>query len=310
LVVTPVMPVVVSPPAQAKAVVVPPRPVQAVKQAKPRPSPVPAVPPATMLPMIERPVWAANVGTDQFGTWADLLVQGVTQRMRLIPAGSFQMGSAITESGRSQDEIQHAVTLSQSFWLADSPCTQELWQVVMPVNALGHLSPLSRDPQKPSLFTDDDKRPVEQVSWNDCAAFCQWLNSKVHSLNVLLPTEAQWEYACRAGTTGPYNGDLNATAWYADNAGAQTHPVKMMRPNAWGLFDMHGNVHEWCADWYRPCYGRAKRDPRGPTSGSHRVYRGGSWDRPAACARSAGRNGFVPGFRWSDLGFRLAAPVQ
>jgi formylglycine-generating enzyme required for sulfatase activity len=166
----------------------------------------------------------------------------------------------------------------------------------------------------PSGFKGADL-PVEQVSWDDAMAFCRRLTERERAAGRLpdgyvytLPTEAQWEYACRAGTTGPYAGDgnLDDMGWYSQNSGNTTHPVGQKRPNAWGLYDMHGNVWEWCRDWYGNYPGGLVRDPTGPASGSYRVNRGGCWNYPATECHSASRYFLGPGDRLYFFGFRLA----
>ena len=144
-------------------------------------------------------------------------------------------------------------------------------------------------------------RPWRQVSWDDCQAFCRKLGA-----GFRLPTEAEWEYACRAGTKGPYAGNLDDLAWYGENSGKTTHPVGQKKPNAWGLYDMHGNVWEWCSDWYGDYPAGAVTDPTGPGTGSLRVIRGGSWHDDAGHCRSAHRDGFSPGYPDDRLGLRLA----
>jgi formylglycine-generating enzyme required for sulfatase activity len=166
----------------------------------------------------------------------------------------------------------------------------------------------------PSYFKGP-KNPVERVSWDDCQAFLGKLNEKYGSAGVKfsLPTEAQWEYACRAGSTTRYSfGDdeksLGEYAWYAGNSGGRTHPVGEKKPNAFGLYDMHGNVWEWCVDWYRSIYyaNSPADDPRGFATDSHRVGRSGGWDNPAGSCRSANRGDSRPGDRGSNLGFRVS----
>jgi formylglycine-generating enzyme required for sulfatase activity len=236
------------------------------------------------------PAWASAVGKDGNGSWAKLVVGGQTQVLRLIPAGTFQMGSEANDD----EKPVHQVTISEPFWLGDSEVTQGLWQAVMGNN--------------PSKFTGDANRPVEQVSWDACQSFIQKFNGQVQGLRAGLPTEAQWEYACRAGTAGDYAGDLNAMAWYDANAGGTSHPVKGKLANAFGLYDMHGNVWEWCADWYADSYAAgSQHDPSGPSSGSLRVIRGGSWNLNAGYCRSAHRGGITPGGRATGIGFRVAA---
>jgi formylglycine-generating enzyme required for sulfatase activity len=168
----------------------------------------------------------------------------------------------------------------------------------------------------PSYFKNAGANaPVEGVSWDDAQEYCRKLTERERAAGRLpagyeysLPTEAQWEYACRAGTTGPYagNGDLSSMGWYDDNSGSTTHPVGQKQANAWGLYDMHGNVWEWCHDWYGSYPGGAVTDPTGASSGSYRVGRGGSWNLDAGFCRSALRIILDPSNRFINLGFRLA----
>ena len=215
-----------------------------------------------------------------------------------IPAGRFTMGSSSSEEGRDSDESQHQVMLSRGFFMAETECTQGQWEAVMGSN--------------PSNFKGTD-RPVEQVSWGEAVEFCRKLTAKQRQEGVLpegwewrLPTEAEWEYAARAGTTGARHGELDAIAWHGGNSGRETHGVKGKQANAWGLHDMIGNVWEWCGDWYGDYPTGSVTDPTGPGSGSFRVNRGGSWYFDAGSARSADRFWFGPGDRISNLGFRLA----
>ena len=206
-----------------------------------------------------------------------------------IPAGSFTMG------GTGSDETQHEVTLTKSFWLGRTEVTQAQWEAVTGKN--------------PSNFKGKDL-PVETVSWDDASDFCKKLNAKdllPAGWRWTLPTEAQWEYACRAGTTGDYAGALDDMAWYDSNSGSKTHPVGTKKANEWGLSDMHGNVWEWCADWYGDYPKGTATDPTGSNDGSNRVDRGGSWDNVGSLCRSAGRRWYSPGFRIYGIGFRVAA---
>jgi formylglycine-generating enzyme required for sulfatase activity len=266
--------------------------------------PAPALP-AAVLPAPPHPKWAAATGTDHAGSWADLVAAGITQRLRWIPPGTFTMGDPHAErdeavrTGASPelvaDEVPHQVTLSAGFWLADSPCTQALWLGVMGAN--------------PAHFTGDLQRPVESVSWADVQRFMVALNGVVAGGTFGLPTEAQREYACRAGTLGPFAGpSIDELGWYLDNSEHATHAVKGKSANAWGLFDMHGNVAEACADWYDDYPARAVSDPVGPAAGAERVYRGGCWATEAWVCRSAHRLSFDPEMRADSIGFRLAAP--
>jgi formylglycine-generating enzyme required for sulfatase activity len=224
---------------------------------------------------------------------------GVKMEFVLIPAGSFIMGH---EKGVNDEKPVHKVTITKPFYLGRYEVTQEQWQAVMGNN--------------PSVF-EGPKNPVEVVSWNDCRDFLAKLNEKLRSGGAKfgLPTEAQWEYACRAGTTTRYSfGDdparLDDYAWWGNNAQRTTHPVGQKKPNAWGLYDMHGNVWEWCADGYAEDYYAKSpaEDPVGPDSGASRVLRGGSWRdvvTPLAF-RCAYRDNSRPDLRLSDSGFRVA----
>jgi formylglycine-generating enzyme required for sulfatase activity len=195
----------------------------------------------------------------------------------------------------------HQVTLTKPFYMGVCEVTNAQWRRVM-----GSI---------PSEWKDDD-RPVEQVSWEDAVEFCRKLSAMREERNAgrmyRLPTEAEWEYACRAGTTTRYSfGDdksqLGDYGWFDENSGWHTHPVAQKKPNAWGLYDMHGNVFEWCSDWSGANYvDIAATDPQGPPLASARVFRGGSWRRTAGNCQSAYRNGTGPSFPHDDLGFRLA----
>ena len=209
----------------------------------------------------------------------------------LIPAGSFTMGDA-------SEKPAHKVTITKPFYLGKFEVTQEQWEAVMGNN--------------PSEFKDP-KNPVECASWDDCQQFLVKLNAKSGGQGgkFVLPTEAQWEYACRAGSTGKFCfGDeeeqLDEYAWYGKNSGSKTHSVGGKKPNAWGLYDMHGNVWEWCQDWYDTYGAEAVDDPSGPTTGSNRVRRGGSWGGTARYCRSAYRGRDDSSDRGDYLGFRLA----
>ena len=216
---------------------------------------------------------------------------GATMEMIWCEPGSFMMGSPVTESGRFDDEPLHRVTLTKGFWLGKYEVTQRQWQSVMGTN--------------PSKFKDPD-RPVERVSWNDCNTFIRRANATLGGV-ARFPTEAEWEYACRAGSSTPVsgNGMLMDMAWYDANSGNETHPVGRNQPNSWGFYDMHGNVLEWCYDWFGNIEAQAT-DPRGLTSGSFRVLRGGCWFFYARDCRSAYRLKRDPNLRNAIYGFRLA----
>lgn len=212
------------------------------------------------------------------------------------------MGSPPREVERFNDEVQHRVTLTRGFYLGIHPVTQAQWQAVMG--------------DKPSYFKGDN-RPVEQISWDDCEAFCARLG-QLTGKRFRLPTEAEWEYACRAGTTTPFHfGDTistnqaNYSGKYTYNRGKKgvyrkmTLPVDSFPPNAWGVFDMHGNVWEWCQDWYGAYLLENTKDPHGHNSGDTRVLRGGSWRSPPFRCRSAFRFGDAPGRRDATVGCRV-----
>jgi len=222
----------------------------------------------------------------------------------LIPAGTFMMGSPSDEPGRRPDQQQHKVTISKPFYLQTTEVTQGQWREIMGTN--------------PSRFKDcGNDCPVDQVSWNDAQKFIGKLNQMEGTDKYRLPTEAEWEYACRAGSTTAFaNGDITETwcgydpnldqmGWYCGNSDSKTHAVAQKKPNARGLYDMHGNVWEWCEDWYGDYPTGHVTDPKGPSSGTDRVFRGGSWDHLAGYCRSAhryrkfpdSRNYYGPGFR-------------
>jgi formylglycine-generating enzyme required for sulfatase activity len=204
----------------------------------------------------------------------------------------FTMGSPVDEPDRGDDETQHSVVLTRGFWLGRTPVTQAQWGVV-----------LKKVPKK----FKDDELPVDSVSWNDAMAFCEALTEQEEKSGRLptgyeftLPTEAQWEYACRAGSAGAYAGELEAMAWYGENAEGATHPVGSKKPNAWGLCDMAGNVTQWCKDFYGAYPEETATDPTGPSAGTAHVCRGGGWSANESRCRSAYR------FNSDAAGLRVA----
>lgn len=244
---------------------------------------------------ITKPQWASDIGRDVYGLWVRLQVDGVHQRLRWIPPGRFWMGSAVDDPQAFESEqSRHQVDITRGFWLFDTPCTQEVWLAVMESN--------------PSRF-QGARRPVEQVGWHDCQMFMQHLNERFSGLALALPTEGQWEYACRAGTEGArYHEDLDAIAWYEANSDGETHEVGQKIPNRWGLYDMLGNVFEWCHDGLRAYRDTPAVDPMGPMeAGARRVVRGGGWRWHARLVRAAYRNAAPPGDRLHSLGFRCAS---
>jgi len=231
------------------------------------------------------------------------LGQGFVIEMVRIEPGEFDMGSPVTEQGRYDDEQLHRVRISKPFLMARHQVTQALWQRMM-----GEHQPAFPNAQG----------PVETVSYEDCQEFLARLNRAVPGGGFRLPTEAEWEYACRAGTTTRFNfgedeAELADYAWCGQNSGGKTHEVGTRKPNPWGLYDMNGNVCEWCQDWYGE-YGApgkgALEDPTGPAEGTQRVLRGGSWRNEARICRSAFRTKGYPTYRHPIYGLRLARDAE
>ena len=218
------------------------------------------------------------------------LGKDVKLEMILIPAGKFVMGSPASEKGHRVNETQHEVTLTKPFYMGKYEVTQEQWDAVMINNRSFYRGP---------------KLPVTSVSWENCQEFIKKLNAKT-SGGYRLPTEAEWEYSCRAGTTTAYSYGDSITKNDSNVEGLSTKVVGSYKPNAFGLYDMHGNVWEWCEDWKVDYPKEAVIDPKGPATGSVRVLRGGSFDSNGSDARSSLRVVNEPSFRLVDFGFRLA----
>jgi formylglycine-generating enzyme required for sulfatase activity len=256
-----------------------------------------------------KPLWVSDYGTDAYGAWCEFQIpriesQGmVTQRLRWIPPGSFLMGSPTHETGRHLDEgPQIVITLQQGYWLADTPVTNDLWNAV---ESMGN-----------SLL---EEYPKVNKSWDDCWLWLGKLRQQHDTLCAEFPSETRWEYACRAGTkTAYYFGSdskkLCNYAWFKENSGNKPHPVKQLLPNSWGLYDMHGNVSEWCSDWYESYSSLGFRysslvglhRPSHWTEVGFRVARGGASVYEAAFCRSASRHRLDPGSRDRFTGFRIA----
>ncbi|WP_427500709.1 formylglycine-generating enzyme family protein [Methylomonas sp. MED-D] len=286
------------------------------------------------------PAWASEWGQDRYGVLVAFTLDDVTQRLRWIPPGRFEMGSPESETRDlarkdyerpwfEAEQPRHSVLIGQGYWLFDTPCTQALWTAVMGGN--------------PSRF-QSPRRPVEQVSWDEVQVFIQRLNARIPGLDLTLPSEARWEYACRADTDSAlYSGPieimglnhapaLDAIAWYGGNSGegfeladgqdstgwedmqypnpkSGSREVGLKRPNAWGLYDMLGNVWEWVQDDWHPNYNGAPVDGCAWVSGeagAARVVRGGSWNSVASFCRCACRSSDQPDYRVNFLGFRCA----
>lgn len=223
------------------------------------------------------------------------LGDGIKMEFVLIPAGSFAMGSERSDGPPTK------VTITKPFYMAKHEVTQEQWEALMGGN--------------PSN-TRGGKNPVETVSWADCQSFISKLKEEANGMEVRLPTSAEWEYACRAGSKADfcYGNDevqLSQYAWYLGNSEETTHPVGEKKPNSWGLCDMHGNVWEWCSDWAGEADGPvAKKDPAGPASGTARTRRGGSFQNEAGECKSASCIGLGPEDRVSDVGFRVVIAIR
>ena len=280
---------------------------------------------------ISKPDWAEAIGRDPYGVWTDIAIGDVKQRLRWIGPGKFEMGSPEDEAGRYDEDTgynegpQHKVTLTKGYWLFDTPVTQALWEAVMGDNPSRFKSPL---------------RPVERISWDEVQDFLKKINT-ISGFDLTLPTEAQWEYACRAGSelatyagAMDIKGECNAPvldeiAWYGGNSGvdfdlydgvdssdwpkkqydhknAGTRIVGLKQANSWGLFDMLGNVWEWCRDDMRDYKDSAETDPIGSLESKQRALRGGSWDSSARNVRSALRVQDDRDDRYDFLGFRCA----
>ena len=225
-----------------------------------------------------------------------ITIKGVEFKMVKVEGGTFQMGATSEQgSDAESDEVPvHSVTLFD-YYIGQTQVTQELWEAVMGSN--------------PSYFKGDNRRPVEKVSWDDCQEFIEKLN-RLTGKNFRLPTEAEWEYAARGGNKSrgyKYSGSNNpdAVAWYYYNSGGKTHPVAQKQANELGLYDMSGNVYEWCKDWYGGYSSNSQNNPIGASTGSYRVLRGGSWSNCAGYVRVSFRYNFTPDYRNSNYGLRL-----
>ena len=235
-------------------------------------------------------VWCAAAPCQKPGSPPREFTNSVGMKFVWIEPGSFQMGS---QTGDPDERPVHEVTLSKGFYLQVTEVTQRQWEAVMGSN--------------PSYFKGPD-RPVENFSWGDAQEFLQRLNEKEKDSRYRLPTEAEWECACRAGGQEPDVAvNLDEVAWWWVNSNGETHAVGQKKPNAWGLFDMRGNVWEWVQDWYGAYSVGRQIDPRGPDSGEYRVLRGGSWGFGGTGGfRGAYRRGRGPAYRYGDRGFRCA----
>ena len=253
---------------------------------------------------------------DAAGLDKEVINKTLSMKLVLIPAGTFTMGSAKGAAGADDDEVaRHQVKISRSFYMGTTEVTKgQFGQFVQATQYKTEAEKAgAKDTWKNNSYSPTDAHPVLYVSWNDAVKFCEWL-SREEKETYELPTEAEWEYACRAGSTGAYSsGDdvkqLGDYAWYGDNSGYTPHPVGTKKANAWGLFDMHGNAWEWCADGMR-AYPKEEtkdviKDPKGPVAGTSRVLRGGSWGNGPRLCRSAYRVAYDAGLRIIIVGFRV-----
>lgn len=245
---------------------------------------------------------------DRFGSYIKLTYKEETQGFRLIKAGSFLMGSPDNEHFRDPMERQHKVSIKREFYMADTTVTQKFWMAVMGSN--------------PSFFKGYNL-PVETISWNNIQIFLLNLNNVVTGLKLSLPTESQWEYCCRAGTTTPFfwgetinSKEVNFLDSYSYKNGIKNAWRKKtldglaLRCNDWGIYQMHGNVWEWCQDWYDVYPINLVSDPSGPEIGRHRVLRGGAWINKERYCRSADRGHLDPSTIYNRLGFRLVMYLE
>ncbi|KPA12857.1 serine/threonine protein kinase [Candidatus Magnetomorum sp. HK-1] len=250
-----------------------------------------------------------ETGTLQWKSKKAMITNSIGMNFVYIHPGTFIMGSPPDEPGRETDETRHVVTLTNGYFIQTTEITQGQWKEIMGNN--------------PSVFnTCGDNCPVENITWNNVQSFIDKLNQKEGTDKYRLPTEAEWEYAARAGTTTAipngqmietsceYDSNMDEMGWYCGNAD-KTHPVAQKKPNKWWLFDMHGNVWEFCQDWYDSYPVDPVVNPVGPGSGPYRVLRGGSWRSPGAnSSRSASRHNISSKSYYNNVGARLVYNVQ
>lgn len=245
----------------------------------------------------------AGLARSRFRELATIVVP-MGMELGWIKQGSFRMGSGTVSS---DEKPVHQVTIGDGFYMGKHEVTIAEWSKVMGDIPEGMKKDLD------GKFKEDEKQPVVRVSWDDAQEFIRRLNARGGDYTYRLPTEAEWEYACRAGTTGDYAGDLDAMAWYSRNSRGQTHPVGTQQPNGFGLFDMHGNVVEWCGDWYHENYNGAPTDGSawvGVGKQNNAVLRGGSWSKSAEELNSAYRRKSKLDYRSENIGFRVVAVVR
>jgi formylglycine-generating enzyme required for sulfatase activity len=262
---------------------------------------------------------AGSPASAQTGTAGRTFTNGIGMEFVLIPAGSFMMGSPDSDrEARGFEKPRHEVTISRPFYLGRYEVTQAEWEAVMGSNpyTLDRSNPYYNLPGMAGRITRPNHPAT--VSWNDAQEFIARLNEREGGDRYRLPTEAEWEYAARAGTTTTYSfgddeADLGRYAWFGEDFGSGgTHPVGQKEPNPWGLHDVHGNAWEWVQDWFDPDYyaGSPSTDPTGPREGTQRVVRGGSWHATATSWRTAFRRDYEPDYRGISIGFRLLRTAE
>lgn len=253
-------------------------------------------------PVCYRNIWVRPVPTEDERLTLSLPT-GIGLDFVWIPPGIFPMGAEETDPDREKDERYHVVTLTKGFWMGTFEVTNRQFRAFRP----DHPSVGAADKTE---ITADDNKPAVAVDYHDAEAFCRWVSEQT-GWNVRLPTEAEWEYACRGGSKAAYSYGNDRTrlgeyAWYEENTDSGAQPVGRKRPNARGMYDVHGNVAEWVADWYADYPEGPQTDPAGPSTGSTRSYRGGSWGDPSAGCRCAARNAASAGEKSGSRGFRVA----
>jgi formylglycine-generating enzyme required for sulfatase activity len=276
------------------------------RQIPPQPATMPVLA-ATAAPIPKAPPVS---GTFTSGAPGSRFTNMVGMDFVQLPPGVFTLGSPSSEYGHSEKERAHQVSLTKGFYIQTTEVTQGQWEAVMGENP-SHFQICGSD------------CPVEQVSWFDVQRFIQRLNEMEQTRTYRLPTEAEWEYACRAGSSTAYanggtikddtcghNEALESLGWYFRNSELGTHPVARKQPNAWGLYDMHGNVWEWCRDWQAKYPFTPVTDPIGPEKGFHKIRRGGSWSHYPMYCRSAYRSWYDPDNRTAEIGFRLVRDLK
>ena len=227
----------------------------------------------------------------------EAVTNSVGMKMILLPGGQFAMGSLPCEKGRAHDEFAHEVVISKSFYIAATEVTQKQWKEIMGFE---------------NCNFKGDNLPVEKISWKQAMEFCRKL-SKKENKNYTLPTEAQWEYACRGGSQDSFTGGfkLDETGWYFDNSENISHAVATKKANNWGLYDMHGNVAEWCLDNYVCDYPEEQvTDPAGPAEGKYKVFRGGAWSHFNRAARCSARSCAPASYQLKYVGFRITMQAE